>query len=194
LNTIILNTDNVTSATKLAEGITVATFLSGSGEISNFNTTKKEDRAKIARNLQANAFIMKWINNNRTSGAFSDYTLNVVEGYYVPAVTESLESDEIKDLATKGRAVVYELIHNSSGLADDRKTFELAVYLKDLVQYDKMILDYDNYSPSGSINTQLIITVPEINESYSATFDRQIETRFNNAVQSNSDFIEVQAV
>ena len=57
-----------------------------------------------------------------------------------------------------------------------------------------MILDYDNYSPSGSINTQLIITVPEINESYSTTFDRQIETRFNNAVQSNSDFIEVKAV
>jgi hypothetical protein len=57
-----------------------------------------------------------------------------------------------------------------------------------------MILDYDNYSPSGSINAQLIITVPEINESYSATFDRQIETRFNNAVQSNSDFIEVKAV
>ena len=194
LNTIISNTDNVTSATKLAEGITVANFLSGSGEISNFNTTKKEDRAKIARNLQANAYIMKWINNNRTSGAFSDYTLKVVEGYYEPASGESLVSGDVKDLATKGRAVVYELIHNSSGLADDRKTFELAIYLKDLVQYDKMILDYDNYSPSGSINTQLIITVPEINESYSTTFDRQIETRFNNAVQSNSDFIEVQAV
>jgi hypothetical protein len=168
--------------------------LSGSGEVANFNTTKKEDRAKIARNLQANAYIMKWINNNRTTGTFSDYTLKVVEGYYEPALTESLESDDIKDLATKGRAVVYELIHNNSGLVDDRKTFELAIYLKDLVQYDKMILDYDNYSPSGSINTQLIITVPEINESYSATFDRQIETRFNNAVQSNSDFIEVKAV
>ena len=193
LNTIISNTDNVTSATKLAEGITVANFLSGSGEVANFNTTKKEDRAKVARNLQANAYIMKWINNNRTSGAFSNYTLKVVEAYYEPSTAENLIGDDIKDLATKGRAVVYELIHNNSGLVDDRKTFELAIYLKDLVQYDKMILDYDSYSPSGSINTQLIITVPEINESYSATFDRQIETRFNNAVQSNSDFIEVKA-
>jgi hypothetical protein len=192
LNYVILNTDNVTNATKLAQGITVSAFLSGSGEVSNFNTTRKEDRAKIARNLQANAYVMKWVNNNRTAGAFADYTLNVVEGYYVPAAAESLEADDIKDLATKGRAVVYELIHNNSGTVDDRKTFELAVYLKDIIQYDKLILDYDNYSPDGSINAQLIVTVPEINETYTTTFERQIETRFNNAVQSNSDFVEIQ--
>ena len=194
LNYIILNADNVNNATKLAPGITMSTFLSGSGEATNFNTTRREDRAKIARNLQANAYAMKWVNNNRTSGAFSDYTLNVVEGYYVPSQAESLEADDIKDLATKGRAVVYELINNNSGQVDDRKTYELAVYLKDIIQYDKLILDYDNYAPDGSINVQMIITVPEINENYTTTFDRQIETRFNNSVQSNSDFIEVQSV
>lgn len=193
LSYIILNTDNVTSSTKIAEGVTVSNFLSGSGETSNFNTTRKEDRAKIARNLQANAYAMKWVNNNRTSGTFADYTLNVVEGYYVPSATETLEADDIKDLATKGRAVVYELINNNSGQVDNRKTYELAVYLKDVIQYDKLILDYDNYDPFGSINAQLIITVPEINESYTTVFDRQIETRFNNAVQSNSDFVEVEA-
>jgi hypothetical protein len=134
---------------------------------------------------------MKWINNNRTNSTFSEYTLQVVEGYYVASPTESLEAGDTKDLATKGRAVVYELINNSSGQVDKRKTFELALYLKDIIQYDKLILDYDNYNPDGSINAQIIITVPEQNENYSARFSRSIETRFNNVVQSNSDFIEV---
>jgi hypothetical protein len=191
LNYIILDTDNVTSSTRLADGITVSTFLSGSGEVSNFNTTPRADRVKVARNLQANAHVMKWINNNRTNTAFANYTLQVVEGYYVPSVSESLEANDIKDLATQGRAVVYELINNSSGQVDERKTFELAVYLKDIIQYDKLILDYDNYNPDGSINAQIIVTVPNLDENYSARFARQIETRFNNAVQSNSDFIEV---
>ena len=191
LNYVILDTDDVTSATKLADGITVATFLSGSGEISNFNTTPRADRVQIARNLQANAHVMKWINNDRTAGTFANYTLQVVEGFYVPSAEESLEAEDIKDLATKGRAVVYELVNSNSGDVDSRKTFELAVYLKDIIQYDKLILDYDNYNPDGSINAQLIVTVPELDENYTARFERQIETRFNNAVQSNSDFIEV---
>jgi hypothetical protein len=191
LNYIILDNDDVTSATRLADGITVSTFLSGSGEVSNFNTTPRADRVKVARNLQANAYVMKWINNNRTNSTFSEYTLQVVEGYYVPSATESLEAEDIKDLATKGRAVVYELINNSSGQVDNRKTFELAVYLKDIIQYDKLILDYDNYNPDGSINVQVIVVMPEMNNFYRATFQRQIETRYNNAVQSNSDFVEI---
>lgn len=191
LNYIILDADNVTSSTRLTDGITVSTFLSGSGEISNFNTTPRADRVRVARNLQANAHVMKWINNNRTNSTFSEYTLQVVEGYYVASPTESLEAEDTKDLATKGRAVVYELINNSSGQVDERKTFELAVYLKDIIQYDKLILDYDNYNPDGSINAQIIVTVPELDENYSARFSRLIETRFNNVVQSNSDFIEV---
>jgi hypothetical protein len=191
LNYIILNSDNVTSSTRLTDGITVSTFLSGSGEVSNFNTTPRAKRVQVARNLQANAHVMKWINNNRTNTTFANYTLQVVEGYYVPSVSESLEANDIKDLATQGRAVVYELINNSSGQVDERKTFELAVYLKDIIQYDKLILDYDNYNPDGSINAQIIVTVPNLDENYSARFAREIETRFNNAVQSNSDFIEV---
>jgi len=191
LNYIILDADNVTSSTRLTDGITVSTFLSGSGEVSNFNTTPRAERVRVARNLQANAHAMKWINNNRTNSTFSEYTLQVVEGYYVTSPTESLEAGDTKDLATKGRAVVYELINNSSGQVDKRKTFELALYLKDIIQYDKLILDYDNYNPDGSINAQIIITVPEQNENYSARFSRSIETRFNNVVQSNSDFIEV---
>ena len=82
-------------------------------------------------------------------------------------------------------------MNNSSGDVDVRKTFELAIYLKDIIQYNKLILDYDNYSPNGLINAQIIITAPEIDQNYTAIFDRQIETRFNNAIQSNSDFIEV---
>lgn len=191
LNYLILDTDFVTSATKLADGVPVSTFLSGSGEITNFNTTPRADRVKIARNLQANAHVMKWINNNRTDTTFAGYTLQVAEGYYVPSAEESPEADDIKDLATKGRAVVYELVNSTSGQVDNDKTFELAVYLKDIIQFDKLILDYDNYNPDGSINVQLIVTMPEMDESYRATFQRKIETRYNNAVQSNSDFVEV---
>ena len=192
LNYAILDVDDISSSTKIAPDIPVSTFLSGSGEIANFNTTARADRALIARNLQANAYAMKWVNNNRTSGPFADYTLTVVEGYYVPGPGEVNDLDDIKGLAAEGRAVVYELINNISGQADNRKTFELAVYLKDVIQYDKLILDYDDYAPDGSINAQIIITVPDIDETYTATFAREIETRFNNNVQSNSDFVEVE--
>ena len=192
LNYAILDVDDISSSTKIAPDIPVSTFLSGSGEIANFNTTPRADRALIARNLQANAYAMKWVNNNRTSGPFADYTLTVVEGYYVPGPGEVNELGDIKGLAAEGRAVVYELINNISGQADNRKTFELAVYLKDVIQYDKLILDYDDYALDGSINAQIIITVPDIDETYTATFAREIETRFNNNVQSNSDFVEVE--
>ena len=54
-----------------------------------------------------------------------------------------------------------------------------------------MILDYDTYDPNGALNTQIIITMPEFEaNSYSATYANEIETRFNNVVQSTNELIE----
>jgi len=54
-----------------------------------------------------------------------------------------------------------------------------------------MILDYDAYDPSGSLNVQIILIMPEVRPPWVVKYDNNIETRFNNFVQSTNELIEV---
>ena len=91
---------------------------------------------------------------------------------------------------SRGRAVVYELIYEN-GQVDNEKTFDLAIYLKNLLQFDKLILDYDIYNPDGSLNVQLILVMPEIIPPWTVTYQNEVETRFNNYVQSTNELMEI---
>ena len=90
----------------------------------------------------------------------------------------------------RGRAVAYELIDINGDLALE-KTFDLAVFTKNNINFDKLILDYDSYNPDETINAQIILVMPEIVTPWSAIFNNELETRFNNFVQSTNELVEV---
>ena len=95
----------------------------------------------------------------------------------------------INYLKTNGRAVVYELIGEDGKIAYD-KTFDLAVYLNNNTDFDKLILNYDSYNPDGSLHVDIVLIMPEIISPWSVTYNNIIETRFNNSVQSTGELLE----
>lgn len=98
----------------------------------------------------------------------------------------------INALKRTGQAIVYQLI-DRDGLTDESKTFELAVYWKDYIDYDKIILDYDTYDLSGRLTSQIVLQMPEVPYSFDVSFSKQLETRFNGELQTKADLVEVLA-
>jgi hypothetical protein len=179
----------ITSKTKLAPGISIAKFLGGHGDsVTLDHITNKQDRYYVARHLYVHAEIMRSVSVNRD--IFEDYRLVVAEGLYRKGGSETLTPDSLNDLATKGRCVVYEL-YNERGEIAVSKTFDLAVYWKDNIKFEKMILDYDRYNPDNSLNVQIIVTLPEISRQWSTEFSKNLETRYNNVVQSSGELVEI---
>lgn len=139
-------------------------------------------RQQIARNLQVHAWYLATVN----SGVIFDhnlYSLRVQRGIYSPGPTEVPSVGSVNALAMEGKSVVYELINKSTGSVETSKMYDLAVYLKDFIPFDKLILDYDTYDPSGKLTASIIINTPTIPETYqNIKWDNQIETRHNNKV------------
>ena len=182
------NQVEITSRTELAHGITIAKFLGGYGDSITFDhVTTNAERIEIARNLLLHAQLLKEIMLD--TDEYDEHRLVVAEGLYRPASTETVTANGINDLKSKGRCVVYEL-RNKNGSIDNTKTFELASWWKDALQYEKMILSYDTFNPSGDMIAQLIIIMPELTSEYKATYTNQIETQFNNSVQSTNELLE----
>lgn len=183
----------IDASTILGKGIRLAKFLGALGEkvtLSHIPTIK--EKYAIARQFALQAMAVKTVNEN--SGEFKDHRLVVVEGLYKKADGETLTPGSLNDRATRGEVVVYEL-HDASGKLDFDKTFELATYWKDSLQFDKLTLSYDTFDPSGELTVQLILTMPPIDENYNVTtgkFSNQIETLFNNKTQGN-ELIEITA-
>jgi hypothetical protein len=191
---IISDSVTISRATQLANGVYLSTFIGGNGQVGKLSDITISNRAKYARNLQPNAELLRRIRSNREND-FKNHRLIVIESLYNPSIRErSITgwSESVNKYRSEGRAVVYEL-HDSTGTIDIAKTFDLAVYLKTVTSFEKLILDYDTYDPDGSLNAQLIFITPELNEDYEVTqgnWFKQIETRFNGRVMSGSDLIE----
>ncbi len=187
-----LHQDFITSKTKLAPGISMATFLGGIGDpVTLTHILEERDKFLLAKQYVLHAHAMKTVNDAGSNSEFKDYRLQVVEGLYRPAEGEDLDvSDGINFLMSKGRAVVYELI-GLDGNIDLNKTFNLAVYWKDNLLYEKLILDYDNYNPDNTLNAQIILVMPEIVPPWSVTYKNEIETRYNNVNQTTNELLEV---
>lgn len=180
--------DKITQKTLLAPGIPLSKFVSTYGDpITIEHITSQDERKAIARNLVPQAEILGLFLRLKK---FDNYNLVVAEGLYKPEPNENYEAGGLKDLATKGRVVSYEL-YDVKGNSALEKLYDLAVYLKDNVQYEKLILSYDNYDPSGKINGQITIIQPEIGSDFSATYRMEIATHFNDQEQSNIDLIEI---
>ena len=96
----------------------------------------------------------------------------------------------ILDLRRKGQAVVYQLI-DRAGKTDPEKTFDLAAYWKDYIDYDKLTLDYDTYDPNGDLTCQIVIETPQVPESYDVSYKYGLETTYNGEVQTRNELLEI---
>ena len=185
------NVSFISASTKLAKGVSVGKFLGGVGEKTNLNHVPAQaDRLKIARNLYPQAEAMARINSS--TGKFKHHRLIVIEGLYRKAANENLVSGGLNDLASKGQVVVYQLI-DANGKPDHAMMFDLAVYWKDVLLYDKVILDYDRFNPDKSLECHVILQMPEIPENYSTKFKKELETLYNGNLQSTGELIEILA-
>lgn len=185
------NAPVITAATKLARGVTIARFLGGAGESTNLNhITNEADKLQIARQLYLQAEAINLVSQN--FGAFKNHRLIVIEGLYRKGESETLVSGGLNDLATKGQVVVYQLI-NQNGIPDHATMFDLAVYWKDSLLYDKLILDYDSFNPDGSLECHIILQMPVVSSTFTAKFKKQLETRYNGNLQTSGELVEILA-
>ena len=183
----------VTSATKLGAGVSVAKFLGGHGDpITLDHITNLEDRKALARHLYVHAEIMLTISQSKNP-IFKDLRLQVSEGVYKPSKYETLEPDSVNYLASVGRCIFYQLYNNSGRLVVENH-FDLVEYWKDAVNYDKLILDYDTLNPDKSLTAQVGLVLPEIGEDWNPTYKREIVTQFNNTLFSKKEAVEVLAL
>lgn len=197
------NAQDITLSTALGPGVKMAKFLDGPSS-ADFRNLPLNDRRQLARNYYLHTQIIKYVMNRPGPQAndFADFRLVVVEGFYKPAryglpfgVTLQVETlTEGSNLwkRSKGRLVVYELL-DDQGNIDPDATFELATYLKDKCShlYDKLVLDYDEYDPTGKLNVQIMIEISDVPEDFSINSKGLVETMYNGTLQGKNSIIEV---
>jgi hypothetical protein len=71
--------------------------------------------------------------------------------------------------------------------------FDLAVYCKDSLLYEKIILDYDRYNPNKSLECHVILQMPKVDSTYKGNFTKALETRYNGSIQTTGELIEILA-
>jgi hypothetical protein len=183
--------ETITSGTKLSPGCSIAKFLGSKGDPCSLSTISKYQndqsaRKQLARNLYLHAEMFRMINGN--IDFFKDVRLVVVEGVYRGGPLETVGGDNIKK--QDGQMVSYRMI-DENGLVDLERTFDLAEYWKDYANYEKLILEYDMFDPSGSLNAQVTVEVPNVPESFNVSYGRKVETAFNGTLLSSNELIEV---
>ena len=179
----------ITPKTKLAKGITIAKFLGGRGDGTTLNhITAETDKQQLARNLYMHGYAMSLVNDD--DGKFSGNSLVVDEGVYKAGPNETPTANSINDLAKDGRAIAYKL-YSSSGQVDNIGLFDLAIYWKDNLLYEKNICDYDKFHPDNILDFQLILIMPTISTDFTGTFSKNLETKYNGKVMSSGELIEI---
>lgn len=180
---------SITGKTKLARGITLSKFLGGYADpITLEHITDDIERLKIARNLYVHANFMEACNEFLDKS--NKHRLIVAEGVYKKDDGETLDVDGLNFLASRGQVVVYEL-RDLTGQIDLEKTFDLAIYIKDYLNVDKLIVDYDSYNADGSLNCQLVVQMPPCGATWELRYRNILETRFNNYTQANGELVEI---
>ena len=195
-NPLNLGTESITSITaktKLSANISLSKFL-GTEDPVNIKYIRSEDvKRNILKHLYPQATILKLIQINQKE--FEGVTLEVTEGLYRPGNGEKITADSINDLKSKGRAVVYKAV-DVQGNSNNSRLFDIAVWLKDNAYFDQLILSYDTIECVNNnpvLTARLIITMPEIDDSFKGTFRRQVFTEFNGNRLSQGELVEVLA-
>lgn len=184
----------ITGNIELSKGIKLSRFLGATGDkvtLSHIET--REERLQIARQYALHAAAIKTVLENK--GQFKDYRLVVVEGLYKAGPSETITPGSLNDTASKGQTVVYEL-HDKFGNIDSEATYDLAVWWKDILNFDKLSLSYDTFETNGKLTAQIILTMPLLDDNYNVTtgrYSNQIETLYNMNVQGQ-ELIEITEV
>ena len=186
------NIKDIKMGTLLSPGIPVAKFFPNS---ETMNDMSQVERHRMARNLVATVKLLKLV---KVPKFMEGFNIKIVEGVQKLGTTDvSAPSDSITKLSATGRVVGFEVRNSRSGDLSPGVTFDLAAYLKDNAEYDKLIMSYDTYEidelSSGEkiLYASIIVVMPEIPQNYNVTFKQEIETHFNNEVQSTKDLIEI---
>ena len=190
----------ITSKTPLGPGITIAKFLGARGSRTTLKKLYNEsfdgapDFQQIARNLILHANILQSLYGIEE---FAQHRLTVSEGIYEPNPLFDESGNYVGERPSgvlekrrNGQAVVYQLI-DKNGKTDLAKTFDLAVYWKDYIDYDKLTLDYDTFDPNGDITAQIVIETPKVPTSFEVSYSYDIETKFNGELQTKNELLEI---
>lgn len=190
--------EKITGSTKLAPGVSLSKFFGGSGNPCSISTVEKyrldQDALKqLSRNLYLHAELFRSINGNVDH--FKDVRLIIVEGVYRGGPQEGFGDNEklISGDNTKkqdGKLVVYKVI-DEFGIVDLERTFDVAEYWKDYANYDMLSLEYDKWDPTGAINGQIAVTMPEVPESFDVSFGMAVQSMYNGHLLSANELIEV---
>jgi len=180
------NQEVITHSTLLGKGIPISKFTGSVGNKTTLNhITTQDEKKQIARNLYVQSQVIK---NFYALDIFKNYNLVVAEGLYQAGPDETPTG--FNDLAQTGRAVAYE-VYSADGVIALDKLYDYAEFLKDTFSYDKIGLAYDTYNKNGRVHGQLIVEIPTIPSSFTATFSMKLETTFNGEIQSSSDLVEI---
>ena len=178
---------SINSSTRLSPGVTIAKFLGAYGDRTSFDHIgTNTERSQIARNLYMQGEAIRTINGNTTY--FNDIRLVVSEGLYRAGPLETLSGDTTKK--ADGRLCYYQVI-DREGNIDFEKTFDVAEYWKDNIDYKTLTLDYDTYNPDGSLTAQIGLEFPTMPESFDVRFSNSLQTMFNNQTQSKNELVEI---
>jgi len=192
-------TGDITSATRLGPGITCAKFLGAIGSRTQWDRLYNEsfsgpvDRLQVSRNLILHA---KAINAVTSNIEFAQHRLIVSDGVYEPyqdftaAGYQGERPSGFNEERRFGRGIGYQVI-DINGKSDPRKTFDLAVYWKDYIDYNDLELAYDTFDPNGELTSSILLTMPEVPESFEVSFSYGLKTTFNGALQSKNELLEI---
>lgn len=182
----LVEVGTITPKTLLADGVPMSRFLGGDDPVSIEGLSEKK-KLDIARHYYLHARIMKSVAEDINE--LADYRLVVTEGLYRKAPGETVTPGSVADMRSKGRAVVYSLIGPDGSHATEM-LYDLAMFWKDTILYDRMVLDYDTISCDG-LTGRIIITLPEITETWTAVYVRNIDTLYNSYPLTQNELVEV---
>ena len=103
---------------------------------------------------------------------------------------EKPSANSKNDLRRDGRAIGYQLV-DKYGKTDPRKSFELALFWKDYIDYDKLSLDYDTFDPSGELTTTFFLQIPQVSTSWEVKYKYDLETTYNGELQAKNELLEI---
>ena len=184
-NPEILSDAELNSKTKLSRRSTIGKYFVNTGAYYDFDNLPFQTRLTVAKNLYLIAEAEKAMST--PYGPFQDFRLVVSEGIYQPESNETLSKGSINFLRNLGRCIVYE-VYNNKGKLDVENTYEVADYLKHNTRFDKLILDYDDYG--DELHACIILQMPQIKSGFNVTFRQEIQTQYNNTIQTNGEFVE----
>ena len=190
----------VTTKTLVNQNTSIGKFV-GPNDYGKFDALPNATKQQIARNYFIMSELMKTIaNSNHSPTDFENYRLQIVESYYAPETygigppgklqQEKLTPNSILDLRSKGRAVVFEL-RDQTGKVDLAASYDLALLWSEVGYFDRLTLSYDSYDPSGNVHAQIIVELPDIKSFTNILFKRDVQTLYNNNVQSNDALAEI---